>query len=64
MKPKGIRRMIGSSLRPSMGYTGITVDLLSSVNVVQNQIEAEVEVTKPTEPLETISEGVAVVVTP
>jgi len=63
MKPKGIPKRRGSPFKPSMGYSGIAIDLLSSISITQTQISETVEVTKPTEPLESITETVAVVIT-
>lgn len=63
MKPKGIPQRRGSRYKPSMGYTGVAVDLFSTIAADRNTIEESVEVTKPTAPSETIVESVAVVVT-
>jgi len=64
MKPKGIRKPGIGSHKPSHGYSGIAIDILSSITVTQTRIEETVEVTTPTEPTETISESVVVAVTP
>jgi len=64
MKPKGIRKPGMQYKRPSMGYTGVAVDMLSSISFSMNAIEETVEVTKPTFPLNAIIESVIVVVTP
>lgn len=64
MKPKGIRKGGMEYKRPSMGYSGVTLDMLSSIMIEQTAISEEVEITKPTEPDVNISESVGVVVTP
>jgi len=65
MKPKGIRKAGVAAKKPSMGYSGIAVDILSTIMVTKTEISETVEVNKPTaHPTETITESVIVVVTP
>lgn len=65
MKPKGIRKAGIGAKKPSMGYSGIAVDILSSITITKTEISETVEVNNPTtHPTETITETVVVVVTP
>lgn len=65
MEPKGIRKPGMEYKRPSMGYSGITVDLLSSISITKTEISETVEVNNPTaHPTQTITESVIVAVTP
>jgi len=64
MRPKGIRKAGMAAHHPSMGYTGISIDILSTISADMNAIKESVEVTKPTAPKETIIETVVVAVTP
>lgn len=65
MKPKGIRKPgLASPLKPSMGYSGIAVDMLSKVSYDKNSITETVEMNAALmNPEQTITEGVGVVIT-
>ena len=63
MKPKGIRMGGMKYKRPSMGYSGVTVDMLSSFVVHKNTISETVNL-ESTSIVNNISEIVGVVVTP
>ena len=64
MKPKGIRKR-GAIRAKRFGYTGIAIDLLSTISGDINTITESVEVNKPTtHQTNTIAEIVGVVVTP
>lgn len=65
MKPKGIRKPGISSHRPSHGYSGVAVDILSGITITKTEISEKVEVNNPTgHGTESITEDVIVVVTP
>jgi len=64
MKPKGIRKPGMDYKRPSMGYSGIAVDMLSSITITKTEISESVEVNNPlAHPTQTITEVVGVVIT-
>jgi len=63
MKPKGIRKR-GAIKARVKGYTGIAVDLLSTISVDINKITESVEVNNPTtHQTNTITQTVGVVIT-
>jgi len=65
MKPKGIRKPGLGSYRPSLGFSGVAVDIVSTITTAKIVISESVEVNKPTtHQTQTITEGVGVVVTP
>ncbi len=64
MKPKGIRKR-GAIRAKRFGYTGIAIDLLSTISGDINTITESVVVNKTlVDESNTITEGVGVVVTP
>jgi len=64
MKPKGIRKR-GAIRARREGYTGIAIDLLSTLSVDINRITESVVVNDPTtHQTNTIAESVGVAVTP
>ena len=64
MRPKGIRKR-GAIRASAKGYTGIAVDLLSTLSVDINQITETVVVNDPTtHQTQTIVQTVGVAVTP
>jgi len=65
MRPKGIRKPCLGAYRPSLGFSGIAIDIVSTITTSKIVISESVVVNDPTtHQTNTIAEVVGVVVTP